>query len=60
MAYTLIRHLGGAPFSWGGASLGETGQLRSADIAALREAKAQRHEKACWKMVIFQRSDNVV
>lgn len=38
MADLLIRHLDGAPFSWGGASLPEISQLRSAYIAALRAA----------------------
>jgi Fic-DOC domain mobile mystery protein B len=38
IADLVIRHLGGAPFSWGGDSLRETSELRSAYISALRAA----------------------
>jgi Fic-DOC domain mobile mystery protein B len=38
MADLLVERLGGEPFSWGGASLTDTGQLRAKYIAALQAA----------------------
>lgn len=42
MADLLIERLGGRPFSWGGGSLIDTGELRAAYVAALRAA--DRHD----------------
>lgn len=44
MADLLIRRLGGASFSWGGGTLADIGALRSAYVAALRDA--DRHDYA--------------
>ena len=38
MADLLIERLGGTPFSWGGAGLADTGELRRHYIEALRTA----------------------
>lgn len=38
MADLLIEKLGGAPFSWGGGSLADVGELRARYVAALRSA----------------------
>jgi Fic-DOC domain mobile mystery protein B len=38
MADLLIERLGGEPFSWGGGSLADTGELRARYVAALRAA----------------------
>ena len=38
MADLLIEQLGGEPFTWGGGSLKDVGELREAYIAALRQA----------------------
>jgi hypothetical protein len=38
MADLMIERLGGKPFSWGGGSLHNIGELRAAYVAALRAA----------------------
>jgi Fic-DOC domain mobile mystery protein B len=38
MADLMIERLGGKPFSWGGGSLHNIGELRAASVAALRAA----------------------
>lgn len=44
MADLLIRRLGGPPFTWGGGSLADIGELRKSYIAALREADCHNIE----------------
>ena len=44
MADLLIRRLGGQPFTWGGGSLADIGELRKSYIAALREADGHNIE----------------
>lgn len=52
MADLMIERLGGKPFSWGGGSLHNIGELRAAYVAALREA--DNHDIS--PLVLFARS----
>jgi Fic-DOC domain mobile mystery protein B len=52
MADLLIERLGGEPFSWGGAGLADTGELRNSYVVALRAA--DKHE--IGQLLVFARS----
>jgi len=52
MADLVIERLGGEPFSWGGASLADEGELRARYVAALRAA--DNHDPTA--LIAFARS----